>query len=227
MPYDRASVRVSVVCHHASSVVSARDACASATAKYIEGLTDAGGLAVPAGQITTSSISISQEVSTQCGRRVGRSGGLTKKQWDHNGKKRTFRGHRVANDVTVALKDLSAVGDVIDRSVGDVGKSLNSLHGPDFSVSSAETMKAEEQAYEDAYEHALKKASLLAAKQGRKVRVPAAWIREGDHYDGGPPPGPRMMRAFGGGEKTPVMAGEGSAVTRSITACFELQNAEA
>ena len=117
--------------------------------------------------------------------------------------------------------------DVIDRSVGDVGKSLNSLHGPDFSVSSAETMKAEEQAYEDAYEHALKKASLLAAKQGRKVRVPAAWIREGDHYDGGPPPGPRMMRAFGGGEKTPVMAGEGSAVTRSITACFELQDAEA
>ena len=208
VPYDRASVRVSVVCHHASSVVSARDACASATAKYIEGLTDAGGLAVPAGQITTSRISISQE-------------------WDHNGKKRTFRGHRVANDVTVALKDLSAVGDVIDRSVGDVGKSLNSLHGPDFSVSSAETMKAEEQAYEDAYEHALKKASLLAAKQGRKVRVPAAWIREGDHYDGGPPPGPRMMRAFGGGEKTPVMAGEGSAVTRSITACFELQDAEA
>ena len=79
VPYDRASVRVSVVCHHASSVVSARDACASATAKYIEGLTDAGGLAVPAGQITTSSISISQEVSTQCGRRAGRSGGLTKK----------------------------------------------------------------------------------------------------------------------------------------------------
>lgn len=108
-----------------------------------------------------------------------------------------INGYRVSNQVTVLVRDLKALGGLLDKLVG---LGANQVHGLSFEVSKAETLKDE--ARKEAIANARRRAELLAAAAGAEVGE-VVTISEEVAYGG---PRPVAMRAAKA-ESVPVEAG--------------------
>ena len=119
----------------ADSVQAARTASATATQSMIDALL---ALEIPAADIGTSSVNISTVFDYQA---------------------QAVTGYRVSNRLTVRVRDLSAVGTVIDR-VTEAGGDLTRLRGVTFAVEDSASL--EEQARAAAVADLTDKAEQLA-----------------------------------------------------------------
>jgi hypothetical protein len=109
-------------------------------------------------------------------------------------------GYQVSNMVAVRVRDLTKVGDVLDRVVA-LGS--NQVHGIEFIVSDQSTKL--DQARVAAVEDAQRKADLYARAAGLKLGRIVALSEGGD--EAAPPPRP-MMRTAAAEAATPIEAGE-------------------
>ncbi len=184
----------------ADTVQAARTASATATQGMIDALLE---LEVAERDIGTSSVNISTV-------------------FDYDAQ--TVTGYRVSNRLTVRIRDLSAIGTVIDR-VTDAGGDLTRLQGVSFAVE--DTTALEEQARAAAVADLIDKADQLA--ELLKVKVgPAISIAE---RDGGFQPFRDSFQEYAVAaaimvnESTPVLAGEVQ-VTVALDAVFAIAEPE-
>ena len=122
-------------------------------------------------------------------------------------------GYQVSNQVEILVRDLSALGDLLDKLVA---LGANRMHGLSFEVSEAETLKDE--ARKQAVANARRRAELLAAAAGAEVGDVMA-ISEEVHYGG-----PRPMAAPGAGRMAavPIEAGTSTLEAR-VTLTWKLK----
>jgi uncharacterized protein YggE len=125
-------------------------------------------------------------------------------------------GYRVARHVTVRVRDLARLGQVLD---GVVSAGANEVQGTQMSA--ADPSATEHAALATAVAAARAKAEAIAMAAGvtlgRLVRV------EEEPIHGGPPiPRMRMAMAEGAGAPTEIAPGE-LTITRSIRAWFEIE----
>lgn len=107
-------------------------------------------------------------------------------------------GYQVSNQVSVTIRDLTRLGEVLDRLVR---LGANNVHGIQFSVSTADKLLDEARA--DAVKDARRKAEILAAAADVKIgRVLA--IREG----GGHMPQPMMAARMEMAADVPIATGK-------------------
>ncbi|MBU2582309.1 MAG: SIMPL domain-containing protein [Alphaproteobacteria bacterium] len=137
-------------------------------------------------------------------------------RYQHSGDGRPPRidGYQVSNDVNVVIRDLKAVGDILDKMIG---LGANQVRGLAFEVSAAETLTDE--ARTAAIANARRRAELFAKAAGAGVGE-VIEIREG----GGGYEGPRPMRAARSemAMSVPIEAGEQS-LAASVTVTWELK----
>jgi uncharacterized protein YggE len=127
-------------------------------------------------------------------------------------------GYRVARLMTVRVRDLSRLGQVLD---GVVSAGANEVHGAQMSAS--DPSAAEHQALEKAFAAARAKAEVLAAAAGVKLGG-VIRIEEEPSLGVGPVPRMRAMAAMAedAGAPTEVATGE-LTVTRRIRAWFSIE----
>jgi uncharacterized protein len=123
-------------------------------------------------------------------------------------------GFSVSNQISVTVRQISAVGDILDRLIAAGSTDIGNVE-----FLQAEPSKVLDQAREAALADARRKAELYARAAGLSLgRV--AWITEDAGY--APPVAMRAMRAVGGAPSpTPITAGEDMMTVR-ITVGFEL-----
>jgi uncharacterized protein YggE len=121
-------------------------------------------------------------------------------------------GYRVSNQVTVLVRDLKALGGLLDKVVS---LGANQVNGLAFEVSKAETLKDE--ARKEAVANARRRADLLAAAAGAEVGE-VVTIAEDTGYGG---PRPMAMRAAKA-EAVPVEAGTETLEAR-VTVTWKLR----
>lgn len=122
-------------------------------------------------------------------------------------------GYRVNNQVSVTVRDLDKVGDVLDKLVSS---GANQVYGLAFEVSKADSLKDE--ARKLAVENALRRAKLLATAAGAEVgRV----VQISEDTDGGPPQPVFRAKAMSAGP-VPVERGAQTLEAR-VTATWELK----
>ncbi|WP_334149878.1 SIMPL domain-containing protein [Hyphomicrobium sp.] len=109
----------------------------------------------------------------------------------------TIDGYRVSNQVTLVVRDLKALGGLLDKLVS---LGANQVNGLAFEVSKAETLKDE--ARKEAVANARRRAELLAAAAGADLGE-VVTITEEMSYGG---PRPMAMRAARA-EAVPIEAG--------------------
>jgi uncharacterized protein YggE len=109
-----------------------------------------------------------------------------------------INGYRVSNQVEILVRDLAALGGLLDKLVG-VG--ANQMHGLSFEVSKAETLKDE--ARKEAVANARRRAELLAAAAGAEVGD-VVTIAEEVQYGG---PRPMAMARSAKAESVPIESG--------------------
>lgn len=137
-------------------------------------------------------------------------------QYDYR-KGQKLIGYRVARQMSVKLRDLDRLGDVLD---GVVGAGANEVFG--VQMSSADPAAAEHAALEAAMAAARVKAEVLAAAAGVKLGRVARIEEEADR-GGMPMPRMEMMGAMvEGADAGTEVATADLTVTRSIRAWFEL-----
>jgi uncharacterized protein YggE len=135
-------------------------------------------------------------------------------EYDHR-EERRLRGYRVANTVEARIRDVAAVGEVIDAVVAAGGDSTV-VNGIQFTHE--DPGELESVAREAAWEDALRKASQLAELAGVALRR-AVSITESQSFASPPPPTRAMAREAA--VATPVEAGE-LAVTVTINVEFSI-----
>lgn len=116
-----------------------------------------------------------------------------------DGKPPAINGYRVINNVNIVARDLKRLGDVLDQLV-TLGS--NQMHGLQFDVSKAETLKDE--ARKDAIANALRRAKLYAAAAGAEVGAVVAISEEVAHMGH---PRPTALGRATMAEAVPVEAG--------------------
>lgn len=131
-------------------------------------------------------------------------------------------GYQATNTVTVRVRDLEALGPVLD---GLVAQGVNSLNGPSFGIDNPDA--ALDRAREDAMRRAMARAELYARASGMRVRR-VITINESGGYQ--PQPQPVMMARMAmadaaGAPETPVAAGEVS-LSVQLNVQFELERAD-
>jgi uncharacterized protein YggE len=141
-------------------------------------------------------------------------------QYDYDEGKQTLRGYRVSQSLSVKIRDLSKIGDVLAKA-GELGS--NEIHGVSFDIDdpSALEMQAREQAINDAKD----KAEALADTLGVKVVRIVGFIEEGS----GVPPA-TLLRAYaedaagmGVGGASPDVKPGSFDVTKTVSITFEIR----
>jgi uncharacterized protein YggE len=124
-------------------------------------------------------------------------------------------GYDATNEVTVRLRDLSKLGDALDKFVSAAG--ANNLRGVAFDFTNPDPLM--DQARQNAVADAKRKASLLAQAAGVALG-PVQSIAEGGGYF------PKQVYAMdavrGGASPVPVAAGE-SRLTANVSVTYALQ----
>jgi uncharacterized protein YggE len=134
-------------------------------------------------------------------------------EYDHHDGEQRLVGYRVSNDVRFALRQVDAVGEVIDAAVAAAGDAAT-VNRLEFSLSDETT--ARDQAREAAWGDASSRAEDLARLSGRSLgRVES--IVESSKRASGPRPMARMAMA----ESTPIEPGT-SAVVVELEVRFAL-----
>ncbi len=108
--------------------------------------------------------------------------------------------YRASNTVTVTVRDLDKVGDILTRAVA---AGSNQISGPNFSVSDPEKYLSE--ARKKAVENAIAKASVYASAAGLKLGAILSMVEEGASV---PTYAPRSASFAAAGAPVPVEAGE-------------------
>jgi uncharacterized protein YggE len=127
-------------------------------------------------------------------------------------------GYRVTRQMTVKVRDLSRLGEVLD---GVVTSGANEVHGAQMSAS--DPSAAEHQALGKAFAAARAKAEVLAAAAGVKLGG-VARIEEEPGMAVGPMPRMRAMAAMAEDAGTPTEVAAGDlTVTRHIRVWFAIQ----
>ena len=125
-----------------------------------------------------------------------------------------IEGYQVTNQVTVRLRDMDKLGELLSALVG---AGANRLNGVSFDI--AEPAKLQDDARKAAMTDAKKRADLFAAAAGVTVKRVMS-ISEGGGFA---PPQPMAMRAMkAGGESVPVAGGEQS-ITASVSVVYEIE----
>ena len=124
-------------------------------------------------------------------------------QYNNNGKPPLLDGYDVSNTVTVTVRKLDSLGNVLDKAVS---AGSNQINGIQFQVSKPET--AEDEARKLAVEDAHRKA-MIYAKAGNVALGDIASISEGGGFE---PPVPMLrakaMSADGSSSAPPIAGGE-------------------
>jgi uncharacterized protein YggE len=124
-----------------------------------------------------------------------------------------INGYRVTNQVGILVRDLKSLGGLLDKLV-TLG--ANQMHGLDFEVSKAETLKDE--ARKEAVANARRRAELLAAAAGAAVGD-VVQIAEDVSYQG---PRPMAMSSRAKADFAPVEAGTETLEAR-VTVTWKLK----
>jgi uncharacterized protein len=137
-------------------------------------------------------------------------------QYDYR-KGQRLTGYRVSRQMTVKVRDLDRLGDVLD---GVVGAGANEVFGAQMSAE--DPSAAEHAALASAVAAARAKAEVLATAAGVKLGAVARIEEEAD-YGGPPMPKMRMMTAMAESADAGTEVATGDlTVTRRIRAWFEL-----
>ena len=141
------------------------------------------------------------------------------RDYSESGNPTDITGFEVMNQVNVTIRDIDAVGDLLDAVVA---AGANSIYGVQFFVDDPRPFSGEARtlAVEDAREKARQLADAAGMELGRVVS-----ISEG--YTAPPVPLPMMGRGGGMAESamdTPIQAGT-SQITVDVTMTFELEEA--
>ncbi len=183
---DTASISIGVSTEdgNAQNAVSRNNA---ATAKVISEL---DGAAIEKKDLKTSNFSVYPQYRTE---------GTDKHQ---------VVTYRASNTVTVTVRDLDKVGDILTRAVT---AGSNQISGPNFSVSEPEKYLSE--ARKKAVENAMAKASVYASAAGLKLGAILSMVEEGAAVPGY---APRSASFAASGAPVPVEAGEESLQARIL-----------
>jgi uncharacterized protein len=163
-----------------------------ATANLIEALKGAG---IEAKDIQTSDFSIWPQMSN-----AGRAGG----------EPTTIVGYNVSNHVRTTIRDVTRLGEILDRAVTAGANSVNGIH---FGIANASALLDE--ARKAAFADAKRKAELYAGEAGVKLAGIASLEETGAN------PAPFAMAAGDMGVKTPIEAGE-SKLSIGVRVRFEI-----
>ncbi len=121
-------------------------------------------------------------------------------------------GYRASNQLSVIIRSIDRLGDVLDQAVAD---GANRVNGPSFSIADPEPLLAE--ARDAAVKDAIAKAERYAAAAG----VALGEVLSIDEAGGGAPILHRQMRAEAMAASTPIAPGE-SSVSASVTITFAI-----
>lgn len=135
-------------------------------------------------------------------------------QHRQDGRPPRIDGYQVSNEVSVFIRDLKAVGDILDKMIG---LGANQVRGLSFEVSNAETLSDE--ARKQAIANARRRAELFAEAAGAEVGA-VIEIREG--AGGCEGPRPVMAARREAAMAVPIEAGEQS-LSASVTVTWELK----
>lgn len=128
-------------------------------------------------------------------------------------------GYEVRNSLTVRVRDLDRLGEILDRAV-----ELGVNQGGDINFQIEDTSDLENEARRDAFEQARRSAQTLAEAAGRTLGAATAISDESASY-APPPPMPMMARSMmaeaAPGGSVPVEIGENTVTTR-VQVVFEL-----
>lgn len=130
-----------------------------------------------------------------------------------DGEPPVINGYRVSNQVGILVRDLKAIGGLLDKLVS---LGANQIHGLNFEVSKAETLKDE--ARKEAVANARRRAELLATAAGAEVGEVAS-IAEEVNYGG---PRPMAMAGAAKADFAPVEAGTETLEAR-VTVTWKLK----
>lgn len=124
------------------------------------------------------------------------------------------KGYRVSNQLTVTLRDVERIGEILDQAVAD---GANKVNGPSFSV--AEPEPHYQAARDAAVADAIAKAERYAAAAGVTL---GSVTRIDETGSGGGPVFARQMRAEAMAAPTPVAAGE-TTFSAGVTMVFAIE----
>ena len=187
VPPDMATVHLGVT----TQAASAREASDANARRMTALLTTIKGGGVAEGDIQTSALSLQPQMG----------GGNTPR----------ITGFQASNQVTVKVRDLSALSGLLDKTIA---AGANDVSGIEFTVS--DRSRALDRARKDAIDDARRKAELYAAAAGAKVG-PVATISETTHQ----PPVRPMMRTMRESASVPIEPGE-QKLQVSVTVSYEL-----
>ena len=123
----------------------------------------------------------------------------------------TFAGYDASNQVTVKLRDMKRIGEVLDALIAS---GANNLFGPNFSLENDTAAKA------SARTAAFKEGAAMATEYARMAGytgVRLLEVSESFQSYAPPPPAPVAMRMKGEAADTPIVPGEvGTGVTLTV-----------
>ena len=122
-------------------------------------------------------------------------------------------GYTVTNSVHIIVRDLKALGDILDKVV-TLG--ANQIGGIQFDVSNSDALK--DAARKQAVANALRKAKLLAEAAGAEIGEVLKITEESHSYS----PRPQMMRTAMKSEAAPIEAGSQNLSVR-VSVTWELE----
>jgi uncharacterized protein YggE len=134
--------------------------------------------------------------------------------YDTNGNPTTIEGFQVSNQVTVTVRDLAKLGDLLDQVVAN---GANSIYGISFYVN--DPSAAESQARKLAVENAKQKADELAAAAGMTVGKVLSIAETSSYYP--MPSGYARAEAAAMDASTPIQTGS-TTISISVTVTYEL-----
>ena len=121
-------------------------------------------------------------------------------------------GYRVSNQVSVTIRDIERIGEILDQAVSD---GANTVSGPSFTVAEPEPL------YQKARDAAVKDAIAKAERYAKAAGVTLSEIISISEAGGGGPVIARQMRAEAMAASTPVAAGENT-FSASVTMVFAI-----
>lgn len=188
---DRATISAGVAAE-ADTAAAALSANTELMQKVVDGLKESG---IDAKDIQTSNFNVEPRYTNP-----------------RDGTPPAINGYRVSNQVTVLVRDLKALGGLLDKLV-TLG--ANQVNGLSFEVSKAETLKDE--ARKEAVANARRRAELLAGAAGAEIGE-VVTISEDMGYGG---PRPVAMRAAKA-DSVPIEAGTETLEAR-VTVTWKLK----